>query len=285
MAKASGWGSEDRGFKSRYPDLIMVKRKHSLLSKKIDITFLILSPFIATLTSLTFRTNFLMSILFFFGIPAVYLSLRNKHAIKKSVIFSLVFGLLGGGLFDFLMHINGAWFVPTIFTFRIFNQIPVEDLLWGFLAVYNVIMFYEHFLDKGKHNLKDSNMKYLISLIIFLTFIISSIYIFNKNLFIIPYVFIKAGLALFLIPTVSFLTFFPRLISKYLKTGVYFFAQSLMFELTALSLGQWSFKGNQYVGWVQIANLKFPLEEFIFWMVLFSTCILSYYEFFDDDRK
>lgn len=262
-----------------------MKLKHSLLSKKIDIIFLILSPFIATLTSLTFRTNFLTSILFYFGIPAIYLSLRNKHAVKKSVIFSLIFGIIGGGLVDFLMHINKAWFVPTIFTFRIFNQIPIEDFIWGFLAVFNVIMFYEHFLDKGKHNIKDSNIKYLFSLIIFLTFISSSIYIFNKNLFIIPYFFIKAGLIFFIIPTVSFLTFFPRLISKYLKTGIYFFAQSFMFELTALSLGQWSFKGNQYIGWLQFSSIKFPLEEFIFWMVLFSTCILSYYEFFDDDRK
>lgn len=25
MAKASGWGSEDRGFKSRYPDIIITQ--------------------------------------------------------------------------------------------------------------------------------------------------------------------------------------------------------------------------------------------------------------------
>jgi len=146
-------------------------------------------------------------------------------------------------------------------------------------------MFYEHFLDKGKHNLKDTYLKYFISIIIFIIVIFSAIYIFDKKLFLIPYFYIKASSILVLIPTISFLTIFPRLISKYLKTGVYFFAQSLIFELTALSLGQWGFYGKQYFGWISFGSLKFPLEEFIFWMVLFSTCVLSYYEFFDDDRK
>ncbi len=264
----------------------MAKPKHSLLSKKIDIIFLILSPIFATFVSLTLKTNFLTSTLLFFGIPAIYLSWRNQHAVKKSAIFSFLFGLVGGALIiDYITHFNNAWFVTTIFPVRIFNQAPIEDFLWGFLAVYNIIMFYEHLLDKGKHNLKDTHLKYFVSLIIFITIIFSVIYIFDKKLFLIPYFYIKAGFIVILVPAISFLTFFPRLISKYLKTGVYFFAQSLMFELTALRLGQWSFNGNQYIGWVQILNLKFPLEEFVFWMVLFSTCVLSYYEFFDDDRK
>lgn len=146
-------------------------------------------------------------------------------------------------------------------------------------------MFYEHFLDKEKHNLKDTKLKYFISLIIVALFVFSSIYLIEKNLLLIPYFFATFFSIFFLIPMISFLSFFPRLISKYLKTGVYFFAQSLIFELTALSLGQWGFYGKQYIGWVSFGNLKFPLEEFIFWMILFSTCVLSYYEFFDDDRK
>ncbi|VVA44264.1 conserved membrane hypothetical protein [Candidatus Roizmanbacteria bacterium] len=264
----------------------MVKRKHSLLSKKIDIVFLILSPIFASVTSLYFRTNFLTSTLLFYGIPAVYLSLRNMHAVKKSAIFSFIFGLIGGGIiFDYLSHFNNLWFVPSIFPIRILGQVPIEDLLWGFLSVYNIIMFYEHLLDKGKHNLKNTHMKYFITIIIFCLTIFLVIYIFKNELFLISYFYAKIILVLFLIPTISFLTFFPRLLSKYLKTGVYFFAQSLMFELTALSLNQWSFNGNQYIGWVQILGKRFPLEEFIFWMILLSTCVLSYYEFFDDDRK
>lgn len=264
----------------------MIKRKHSLLSKKIDIIFLILSPVFATLVSLVVKANFLTSTLLYFGIPSIYLSFRNKHAIKKSAIFSFVVGVIGGGImFDYLSHLNNSWFVPSIFHIRILGQVPIEDLLWGFLSVYNIIMFYEHLLDKGKHNLKDTRLKYLVVLIMFSLIMFTIIYIFENKLFFLSYFYIKSTVVLFLIPTISFLTFFPRLISKYLKTGVYFFAQSLMFELTALKLGQWSFNNNQYIGWMQISNLKFPLEEFIFWMVLFSTCVLSYYEFFDDDRK
>lgn len=264
----------------------MAKQKHSLLSKKIDIIFLILSPIFATFVSLTFKTNFLISTLLFFGIPAIYLSWRNTHAIKKSFLFSSIIGIFGAFVIDYFATVGGFWFVPkTVFPLRLLGVVPIEDLIWGFLLVYGIVMFYEHFLDKGKHNLKDTNLKYLIISLIFIFITFFLIYLFKPFLLVIPYFYIKAGIIIILFPIISFLSFFPKLISKFIKAGTYFFIQGILFELTGLTLNQWNFDGTNFIGWVQILNLKFPLEEFVFWMVLFSTCVLSYYEFFDDDRK
>lgn len=263
-----------------------IKKKHSLLSKKIDIIFLILSPIFATIISLVFKTTFLTSTLLYFGIPAVYLSLRNAHAIKKSLTFSLFGGIIATLIIDYLAMINNSWFVPnTVFPIRLFSLVPIEDLIWGILLVYNIIMFYEHLLDKGKHDLKDTNLKYFISILIFFSIVFFLIYFIRRELFNISYFYIKAGIIIVLFPIISFLSFFPRLLSKFVKTGAYFFAQAIMFELTGLKLNHWGFKGNNFIGWIEILKLRFPLEEFVFWMVLFSTCVLSYYEFFDDDRK
>ncbi|MCL4364068.1 hypothetical protein M1328_02400 [Patescibacteria group bacterium] len=266
----------------------MIKRKHSLLSKKIDIVFLILSPIFATIASLIFRTDYFTSTLLFFGIPAIYLSFRNNHAVKKSFIFALIMGVVGAFIGDFFAVSSLAWVVPhTVFSLRLFNLVPVEDLVWGFLLVYDIIMLYEHFLDKGRHNLKDTNLKYFIVAAISLLVVTFLIYYLNRSFLDIRYFYISAGLIFVLLPIVSFLSFFPRLVSKFVKAGAYFFYQGLMFELVGLSLNHWRFNGKDYIGWVTISlfKLQFPIEEFVFWMVLFSTCVLSYYEFFDDDQK
>jgi hypothetical protein len=60
---------------------------------------------------------------------------------------------------------------------------------------------------------------------------------------------------------------------------------ALMFELTGLELQLWTFPGTHFIGWVDLLGYKFPFEEFFFWFVLSAITILSYYEFFDDNRK
>ncbi len=68
----------------------MTKRKHSLLSKKIDIILLILFPIFATLISLTIRANYFVSTVLFFVIPAIYFSLRTPNAIKKVMSLAIM---------------------------------------------------------------------------------------------------------------------------------------------------------------------------------------------------
>lgn len=71
---------------------------------------------------------------------------------------------------------------------------------------------------------------------------------------------------------------------KFIKTGVFFFMLYLIYELTAVNLGQWYFPG-EYVGWVELAGARFPFEELFFWMMLSSSAVLALYEGFVDDKK
>lgn len=264
----------------------MAKRKHSLLSKKIDIIFLILSPIFASVISLYFKTNFLISILLFFGIPGVYLSWRNFHAVKKSFVFSLLFGTFGLFIIDTYATASGSWFVPqSSFSIRLLGIVPIEDIIGGGLLIYNIIMFYEHFLDKGKHNLKDTNLKYFIVSLIFAFIFLFLTYLFKPSMLVIPFFYIKAGIVIVLFPIISFLSIFPRLLSKFVKAGTYFLIVGILFKFTGVTLNQWNFYGNNFIGWINILNVRFPIEELFFYIILFSTCVLSYYEFFDDDRK
>ena len=89
----------------------------------------------------------------------------------------------------------------------------------------------------------------------------------------------------FIVPAITFLSLFPRLLSKYVKTASYFFLLSILFELTGLQLNQWTFPGSNFIGWVELFGHRFPFEEFFFGFVMGAISVLTYYEFFDDDRK
>lgn len=254
--------------------------------KKIDLILLVLFPLLAALISLIIKANFLVSTLLFFGLPALWLSYRTPQMIKRTALFSLIFSLPFTILIDYIAILDKSWFVPlTVFPFRLLGVIPLEDFIWGFLLIYAVIIFYEYFLDKGKHNLIDQRMKYLILplVVLLITFFVL---VFTKPEFLmLKYAYLWLGVALIFLPAVTFLSFFPKLLSKYVKTGIYFFILAFLFELTGLQLGQWEFPGTHFIGWVEMFGFHFPFEEFFFWMILAATAILSYYEFFDDDRK
>ncbi len=259
---------------------------HSKFLKKLDIFLLILFPILSVLLSLKFNANFLLSIFLFYGLPATWLSMRTPEKVIKTLLFSLVITIPLGIVLDYIGIMDGSWFVPvTVFSFRLFSVIPLEDLIWGFFFIYSTIIFYEHFLDKGKQQLVDKRMKYLVWPLIILLMIFGITFLMKPTALIIPFAYFWIGIIFFLFPPITFLSYFPRLLSKYVKTGSYFFIHALLFEITGLELGQWTFPGINFIGKVELLGYVLPFEEFFFWIILGSISVLSYFEFFDDDRK
>ena len=254
--------------------------------KKLDIVLLILFPIVSVVLSLAFSVNFLVSILLFFGLPSLWLSFRTQSQVKKTFLFSFILSIPLGIFIDYIATIDNSWFVPTtVFPFRLFGVVPIEDLIWGFFLIYSIVIFYEHFLDKGKHELVDRRMKYLAWPLIILMLVFFAALFTKPDLLIIPYAYFWLGTIFFILPSITFLSFFPRLLSKYVKTASYFFLLAILFELTGLQLNQWTFPGNNFIGWVELFGHRFPFEEFFFWFVMGAISVLSYYEFFYDDRK
>lgn len=257
------------------------------MSHKVDIVLMVLFPVVAAVTTLVLRTNFLISTLLFFGVPAFYLSARKPEIVSKSLIFAAIFSIPLGIVVDSLAVLDKSWHIPTtLFSFRLLGLVPVEDLIWLFLLVFFGIMFYEYFLDLGKKKDRISkNIKYLIGFLISLLVVFLIFFFINSALLHIKYFYLKMGIILALLPPVTFLSFFPSLLSKFVKTSVYFFGLLLLHELVALQTGQWIFPGQNFIGFVKLLGLRFPFEEFLFFIVLATAAGLSYYEFFVDDRR
>lgn len=250
---------------------------------------LILLPFISSVISIFFNLNALWSVVLFLVLPSIVLSLLKPKSILKSTIFS-VFTIPVLLIIDYISHIKGQWIVPyTSFNFKIFNVVPVEDLLWVFFLTYATVMFYEYYLDTQKKRKEVFEAKFIKIAIIFV--LIPSVWFilgFNisNSFFDIPYFYLIWGTIGMLIPLLFVVFKYPSLFTKLVWIGLYFFYLTFLYEITALYLGWWYFpEASQFIGWVNLLGLKFPLEEFGFWLVMCAMATITWYEFWDDDMK
>jgi hypothetical protein len=255
--------------------------------EKTDLILLFIYPIIAALLSHLLNTNFFGSVIVFFGLPSIYLTLRAPQYSKKALLFALIVAVPAIIITDYIAHITEQWIIPhSIFPFRLLGIVTIEVILWAILNLYFVIMFYEHFLDKHvTKNFWHPHMKYLVAFAVSLFVLFITLYFYLPTALNIPFFYLCFGIVLLLIPLIIQMANHPTMNVKLFKTTAYFFYLTFIYEVTGLQLGWWDFPGTNFIGWVSVFNIRFPLEELIFWLFLFAMAILTYYEYFDDDEK
>lgn len=256
-------------------------------NQKIDVAILALIPIAAFLLTMWMGTNLLITTVLFFGLPALYLSLRNRAIFIKSTIFALIFTLPLSFFVDVLAVLDQSWIVPhTVFPFKFFGVATVEVFIFSLLWSLFAILFYEHFFDRGKRGDRiDKKMRYLLYLFAFLIGLVAVAYGIDLSLIRVPYFFLVVGLVFVAPPVVVFLYHYPMFLKRFTVVGIYFFFVTILFEITALDAGQWIYPSEHVIGYVELFGYRFPFEEFVFWVGLAAPSILAYYEFFADDRR
>ncbi len=235
-----------------------------------------------------FQVRFLTSTLLFFAIPAFYLIIRKPKQIQR-LIAALLAGMIVSFIVDLLAEYNNAWsWAPIgqlVFPNKIFGLIPIDVLIWYFFWILFTIVYYEHFFEVKRLESEKISPKFKKAVIFFssVLIVIVTLFYLSPELLQFRYMYLYIGL-LGGVPFFYLIYKKPRLVEKLLKAGLFNIFLFLSFELTALKLDQWRFPGN-YIGQVQLFGLIFPLEEFIFWIVLGTPIILSYYELFIDDGE
>jgi hypothetical protein len=254
--------------------------------KELDVISVLVFPILAATVTVLVRTDLLVSVLMFFGLPATYITLRNPGIFKKSLAFAFLVSIPLSLFVDTLAAINGSWIVPnSVFHFKIFGVATIEVYLFGLLWVLYTILFYEHFFAGGQRGDRmSSHIIYFICLSITLIAYVVVGFLFNNDLLYIPYFYAIVGIILVVIPLILFLAFYPFFWRRFLLVGVYFFFLLFLFEIAALATGQWMFPGIDFVDLVQIFGFRIPIEEVIIWMLFATVSLLSYYEIFGDDR-
>ncbi len=264
--------------------------KQSIFIKKQDLLILIIFPVLSTAISLALKTNFLVTSLLFFAVPSLYFAARNPRIFLKTSIFSLIFSVPITFIFDYLLVVDNAWhIVTTVFPYRLFNVVALEQFVFSFFCIYFMISVYEQFFDRKNRYSKNKPLPQLMRIFAAVTFLIVSIIIgliFTKpSLLIIPYAYTILGVTICAIPAVMFLHRYPHLFIRFVKIAIYFLLLALLVEYVGLKLNHWNFPGQNYLSKINFFGFSIPLEEFLFYFVLSTPGVLSYYEFFDDDRK
>jgi hypothetical protein len=259
----------------------MIKK---LFKNKNEIIFFFILPILASLISIIFKTSFFISVLLFFGGQAIYFSLKNKRKALKAIIFCL-FATPLIFIIDYFASWDNSWIIPTVFSFKILGTNSLEGFIWSWFYIYTIIMFYEHFLEKTKDVLIHPRMKYALIFISSIVGVFVIGRIFLQNMISTRYFYFIGALIGWLFPTFMMLIRHPTLIRKYLITGSYFLYLSILEEIVGQTLNHWYFPGTNFIGWINFFSHKIPLEEFVVFIILGAMGVLSYYEFFDDDRK
>jgi hypothetical protein len=256
-------------------------------TKKRILIFLLLWPVLAGLIGYYSGTNAFVSVFLFFGIPSVVLSIGlSDRLLRKLGLFSVVVAPITIVAIDYIAHVNGQWLVPhSILPWRYLGQVTVEVVFWAILQVFVVLAFYEYFLDRGTERTMLHPRMRAIALILFAATVAFTIaYVATGGAIQFPFAYLILCLALIALPLLLVLAWRPGLSGKFLITGAYFFYLTFAYEIAALHSDWWRFPG-EFIGWVSVAGVGFPLEEFLFWFVLLAMAILAWYEYFDDDGR
>lgn len=255
-------------------------------SKKQDILILLLINVFAVIVSFTFHTNFLTSTILFLGLPSLYLLYKEKSYFKKIFLASVSFGIFFGFVANFIAELNKAWDLngTGLFLGKILGVVHVDIMIWFFLWVFHILLFYEHFIDRKKLKSKVSLRQFeVLSVSILSVVFLVGIYKFFPSVL----YFDKAYLTLCLTGSIPFFIIFfkkPKLVWHTIPMVAYFSFVYLTHEISGLHLDQWRFSGD-YIGWVNMFGVSFPIEEFVFWIILSSLIGSIYYELSFDNQK
>ncbi len=220
------------------------------------------------------------------SLPTVlYLGLRGEKNWKKIAVGSLVFGLLFGSLLEFFAHTTQTWIVPTTrFPFRVLGFDTIESLFGYIFMTAYVLTFYEHFFDKDKNHRISPHIWVAIIPAILAWLVVVCLYFLDPSRLYFSHAYLKMGLAA-VIPLILQVIQSPKLLRKYIPFALSLFFIIFTWEVVGLTFQYWTFPGRDYLGMVTAFGQRFPVEEIIFWMLLYPATIASYYERFVDDGK
>ncbi len=270
----------------------MIRSKHLHM---FDIGVMVVWPLIAFFTASSIDVGILGSIFLFFISPAIYLSFVAPKYIQRALVFSFITAVPFGIIFDYIMQVTGGWAVAgAAIPFKLFTYVTPEQIIWLFFFSYFVIMFYEVFFDRHEKDclctrcshVSPTRKKYLVFILSVLLGTFVTFFFLAPEVLAIEMFYAKGGLIFLLIPILLVAHKIHSMQRKLLLTGLYFFYHGLTYQISALKLGLWNYPdASQFIGWVNIFGVSFPLEELLFWITFGAIGVVAWYEYFHDDAS
>ncbi len=251
--------------------------------KKKELLLLLLWNIPAFGLSFLIGSNYIITAVLFFVIPAIYLSIKRPSIIKKIFSSAVVILVPSVSILNYFAHTDGSYYNFSIIGIRIFGVYPIDDFLWGFLYFYYILMVYEYFFEKERI-LKTPKRTIVFEIIGFSCALLFSFAVYvSGHIFTISYFYAWLVGIVFLFLPILILYNHPRIFKKTILVGLFFIPLSFLYEYVAISKVNWIFPGHHFLGYVTLFNISFPLEEML-WLLLAAPSVIVYYEFFADDE-
>ena len=226
------------------------------------------------------EVNYFVAGLLFFGVPCVWLTTKLHSNIRSAAQFAILFGLPLTMVFDYFAIVNQAWVVSTMFPFLIGGVVPVEDAWLGTMLSYEVAMLGSLISNRliGSLNKKLLYTSTCMLLALFMLFV----WLPQEQLAV-RYAYGWIGLCVTILPLALVEVRNRTLHSTLIKLSLLAFVPLLLFEIVGLHQDFWTFPSNDYLGWVEMFSISFPVEELVFWMILAFPAVACMLEFFRKD--
>ena len=250
------------------------------LSRTDKIVFLT-TPILATILALLLKTDFLVTSLLFYLVPAIYISIKLQDRILKSLVFTIIllipltFVIYGLGVF------GGAWHVPTTSSNLFLGFIALQDVVWALVFVYLVVMLYQYTADKGNDIIFPKKLWYLCAIVAILLVALGISWLANDAFIVISFAYVAIGVAFVLVPIVLFSIFRSTKSISMIPITIYLAIVNVLYEFVGLTLDLWSFPGAEFLGYIPFFSHSLPIEEFVFFILLAAPAIIVFFKTFD----
>lgn len=256
-----------------------VKMKDS--TKALFYLYLILAT--STVLTLALPINLLLSTLLFFAIPSLFISIKRPDIVWRAAKFSFCISIISI-VTDYLAEKDQSWTSSSMFSFRILNTVPIEAIIWVFLFTYLIIAYYQFFFKKTFHKINNKKMAivYIACLLVIIWLIAATL--LSKFSLKIEFFYIKSGISIILLPLIIFLIIWPRYIKRFLMMMPYFVILGISNLLVSLEKNYWAYPGKNFIAVIQFSTFRLPLEELIFWIILYPSFTVALYEILNNDN-
>jgi hypothetical protein len=180
--------------------------------------------------------------------------------------------------------VSGAWYVPSVFEIRILGVFPLEEIAWSFLFFYLILAVYNAIYRKNfDSTISSKNNLHLLWISVISGLLFFAILVFEKQWLVMNHFYPWMLFGVMVLPPAVVVGFRPYVLKRTLLLAVAFGVFFLLFyEYSALKTGQWMF-GGDYVGWIRLFDVRFPLEELLFAFLAVPGAV-AMYEFFSDGK-
>lgn len=250
-------------------------------NNKIVFPLIILLTFAAVI-SLLWHPNLLAATLLFLGLPSIYLSFLNSQFVGRAIAFSLLAASSFGLTVDYLGTLAHLWVTTdSVFSFKLFGSIPLENPIWSFFFVYLVVMLFETLTPKSR-NFKIKKQFFLLVVLLFsLEVVIHWSFGSTKTITSLSYLYMTLGTLLFLLPLIVFLTKFKQYCRSFVSVAVCCLPITFLNEVISLHNGYWLFPAStKFIARFNFWDVNFPVEELLFFVIIGAPAILTYYIYF-----